>query len=79
MSAYGALAGAYDALLADGYLTVAPGQYRSVQAGQRADEVRRGLPCVLSMPVTIEKPKGRARARAAAAPDQPMRSPYLPI
>ncbi len=61
-----------DALLADGYLTVAPGQYRSVQAGQRADEVRRGLPCVLSMPVTIEKPRGRARARAAAAPDQPL-------
>ena len=59
-----------DALLADEYLAVAPGQYRSLRPGPRADEIERGMSCVLAMPVAAEK---TARAqRTAPAVDKPL-------
>lgn len=57
------IAACIDALLADDYLRVAQGMYRSLQLGERAEEIERGLPCVLSMPVAAEK---TARVRRAA-------------
>ena len=59
-----------DALLADEYLAVAPGQYRSLRPGPRADEIERGMSCVLAMPVAAEKTT-RAR-RTAPAVDKPL-------
>lgn len=61
-----------DALLADGYLSVAEGRYRSLTLGERAEEIERGLFCVLAMPVLAEKKppvKSLRKGAAGAEPD----------